>query len=197
MAPFGSKVYLINIKPEKQILTSSNINLIKDPGFEDLSNPGIPSACYARPGGDRGATYFLDTREHFEGNHSVRIITPENNKSVSLRFFPFSVKAGATYAISIRAKSDPEQRFFMQPKQEDVTLIRKDQMPQYVEILLGDFGRARFVPDKEWRRYVTFVTIPIDTLPSFKTNLILKMPGQGVSWFDQLKVFEEKQELNL
>jgi hypothetical protein len=65
-------------------------------------------------------------------------------------------------------------------------------MPQYVEILLGDFGRARFVPDKEWREYVTFVTIPNDTLARFKTNLILKMPGNGVAWFDQVKVIEDK-----
>ena len=65
-------------------------------------------------------------------------------------------------------------------------------MPQYVEILLGEFGRARFVPDNEWRRYVTFVTIPTDTLASFKTNLILKMPGHGVAWFDEVKVYEEK-----
>ena len=191
LAPFGSQVYLINLKTEKPALTASNKNLIKDPGFEDVSSPGIPSACYARPGGDRGATYFLDTREHYEGNHSVRIITPEKNKSVSLRFFPFSVKAGASYTISIRAKSDPEQRLFMLPTEEDVLLNGKKQMPQYVEILLGEFGRARFVPDKEWRRYVTFVTIPADTLDSFKTNLILKMPGQGVAWFDQVKVLED------
>ena len=68
----------------------------------------------------------------------------------------------------------------------------KTETPQYVEILLGDFGSARFVPDKEWRQYVTFVTIPADTRAVFKTNLILKMPGQGVAWFDQVKVFEEK-----
>ncbi|MDO9340361.1 MAG: hypothetical protein Q7T72_07530, partial [Bacteroidales bacterium] len=177
LSPFGSQVYLINLKTEKPALTASNTNLIKDPGFEDVSSPGIPSACYARPGGDRGATYFLDTREHYEGNHSVRIITPEKNKSVSLRFFPFSVKTGASYTISIRAKSDPEQRLFMLPTEKDDLLNGKKQMPQYVEILLGEFGRARFVPDKEWRRYVTFVTIPVDTLASFKTNLILKMPG--------------------
>ncbi|MCX6327823.1 MAG: hypothetical protein NT144_14445 [Bacteroidia bacterium] len=194
LAPFGSQVYLIDIKSEKPVLTISNTNLIKDPGFEDVTSPGVPSACYARPGGDRGATYFLDTREHYEGNHSVRIITPEDDKSVSLRFFPFSVKAGASYTISIWAKSDPEQRFFMLPYNEDVRLNGKKQMPQYVEILLGEFGRARFVPDKEWRRFVTFVTIPVDTLASFKTNLILKMPGQGVAWFDEVKVFEEKSE---
>jgi len=181
LAPFGSQVYLISLDQGKQMPVSDKNNLLQDPGFEDLSTPGIPSACYARPGGDRGATFFTDSREHFEGSHSVRLVTPQEGKSAALRFFPFQVKAGASYTISLWAKSDPEQRF---PKQEIPG-------PQYVEVLLGEFSRARFVPDSAWRRFVTFVTIPSDTLPSFKTNLILKMPGQGVAWFDEIKVFEE------
>ena len=193
LAAFGSEVYLISIKPEKPVLASSNINLINDPGFEDLSSPGIPSACYVRPGGDRGATYFLDTREYYDGSHSLRIITPEDNKSLAIRFFPFPVKAGATYAISLWAKSDPEQRFFHATKKENDRLYDRKDIPQYVEIIMGEFGRARFVPDDQWREYVTFVTVPNDTLARFKTNLVLKMPGQGVAWFDQVKVFEEKQ----
>jgi hypothetical protein len=192
LSPFGSQVYLVNIKPEKQGTEVSNTNMIRDAGFEDLSAPGLPSACYARPGGDRGATYFLDTREYIEGNHSLRIITPENNKSLAIRFFPFHVKAGASYTISIWAKSDPEQRSFFATKQENPRLYEQKEMPQYVEISMGEFGRARFVPDKEWREYVTFVTIPNDTLALFKTNLILKMPGKGVAWFDQVKVIEDK-----
>jgi hypothetical protein len=192
LAPFGSQAYLINIKPEKPVLPSTTTNLIKDPGLEDNSSPGIPSACYVRPGNDRGATYFLDTREYFEGNHSLRIRTPENDKSLAIRFFPIPVKAGSSYTISIWAKSDPEQRRFTVTNQENDRLLEKKAMPQYVEVLVGEFGRARFVPDNEWRRYVTFVTIPADTLASFKTNLILKMPGQGVAWFDEVKVFEEK-----
>ena len=192
IGPFGSQVYLISLKPEKPIVVSSNINLLKDPGFEDNISPGIPTSLYARPGGDRGASYFVDSRVHFKGNHSVRMITPENNKSAALRFFPFTVKAGSTYTISIWAKSDPEQRIFHATNQEKERLYGKNEMPQFVEVLLGGFGHARFVPDNEWKRYVTFVTIPTDTLTSFKTNLILKMPGQGTAWFDEIKVFEEK-----
>ena len=45
LAPFGSQIYLVNIRPEKTSKVSAGINLIKDPGFEDLSSPGIPSAC--------------------------------------------------------------------------------------------------------------------------------------------------------
>jgi hypothetical protein len=193
LSPFGSQVYLINVKPEKPALTASNTNLIRDPGFEDLSSPGIPSACYARPGGDRGATYFIDSRVQYEGIHSLRIITPSADKSVAIRFFPFKVKAGASYTISIWARSDPGQRFINATNQKNIRLSENKEMPQYVEIKLGEFGKARFIPDNDWKRYVTFVTIPSDTLTSFKTNLILRMPGQGVAWFDELKVYEEKQ----
>jgi hypothetical protein len=193
ISPFGSQVYLISLKPDMSVKESSYPNLIRDQGFEVVSSPGIPSACYARPGGDRGATYFLDTREHYEGNHSLRITTPVEGKSLAIRFFPFLVRAGASYTISIWAKSDTEQRFFAEASQGNGRLSETKPMSQYAEIILGEFSRARFVPDKEWRRYVTFVTIPVDTLASFKTNLILKMPGQGVAWFDEVKVFEEKR----
>jgi hypothetical protein len=192
LSPFGSQVYLINLKPQQQQSEVSKTNLVRDPGFEDITAPGIPSACYARPGGDRGATYFLDSRESSEGSHSLRIITPVENKSLAIRFFPFYVKAGSSYSISIWAKSDPEQRFFSVTKDKNARLYEKSESPQYVEILFGEFGRARFVPDKEWRRFVTFVTVPSDTLASFKTNLILRMPGQGVAWFDDVRVTEDK-----
>jgi len=192
LSPFGSQVYLIDMKSEKQLVPDQNTNLVKDGSFEDVSSPGIPSACYARPGGDRGATFFLDSREFYDGNHSLRIVTPQEDKSLAIRFFPFVVKAGSTYTISIWAKSDPEQSFFSATKNENGRLYEKKEMHQYVEISLGDFSRARFVPDKQWKRYVTFVTIPSDTLASFKTNLILKMPGQGVAWFDQVRVTLDK-----
>jgi hypothetical protein len=192
LPPFGSQVYLIDVRQKKQLPGTLNTNLLKDPGFEDPASPGIPSACYARPGGDRGATFFLDTREHFEGNHSLRLITPVENKGMAIRFFPVKIKAGASYTISLWAKSDPEQRFLMLPNVDTFRLKDQKQLPQYVELMMGEFGHARFVPDNEWRQFVTFVTIPADTLASFKTNLILRMPGQGVAWFDELKVFEEE-----
>jgi hypothetical protein len=193
LAPFGSQVYLINLKNPKTEIASSNPNLLMDPGFEDISSPGIPSACYSRPGGDRGATGFLDSRVFFEGNHSLRITTPKEDKSLAIRFFPFSVKAGSSYIISLWAKTDTEMRFKSVTNQNFLRLLEKKELTGYVEISLGDFGSARFSPDNIWRRYVTFITIPSDTLEHFKTNLILKMPGQGVAWFDEIKVSEEKR----
>jgi hypothetical protein len=195
LAPYGSQVYLIDLKSAKNILAKKTDNLLKDPGFEDISSPGVPSACYTRPGGDAGATYFLDTREHHEGQHSVRIQTPAEDQGITLRLFPFQVKAGSSYAISIWAKSDPEQKFPNAPIEDSARPCDDKKNPQYIEIGLGAFGKARFAPDREWRRYMTFATIPSDTLDHFRTNLIIRMQGQGVAWLDDMKVYEEELQL--
>ena len=181
---YGSQVYRIDINPPVQSVKPYKKNLISDPGFEDLSSPGIPSACYARPGSDRGATYFTDPRVKFEGNYSLQLVTPQENSGVTLRFFPVMVEPGKSYIISLWAKADPEQRFI--PDKD-----KTEYPPQYTEIGVGDFHLARFVPGNEWRQYVTFVTIPQDTLPEIKTNVFLCMPGQGVAWFDMLQMIED------
>ena len=182
--PYGSLTYKIDLNPPVETVIPWKNNMIADPGFEDLTSPGIPSACYARPGSDRGATYFNDPRIKFEGNYSLRLVTPQNDSGVTLRFFPVMVEPGKSYIISLWAKADPEQRFI--PDKD-----KTEYPPQYTEIGVGDFHLARFVPGNEWRQYVTFVTIPQDTLPEIKTNVFLCMPGQGVAWFDMLQMIED------
>jgi hypothetical protein len=188
IAPLGSQTYMIDLTADVSQKTQNEKNLIKDPGFEYIFSPGVPTACYARPGEDRGATYFTDSREYFDGYHSLRLITPKDEASVGIRFFPCQVKAGSSYMISVWAKSDPEQRF---SASTDTSLQQRNFKPQYAEISFGDFTKARFVPEKEWKRFVTFVTIPSDTTATLRTNLVLTMPGQGVGWFDQVRVVEE------
>ncbi|HUX97834.1 MAG TPA: hypothetical protein VMV47_19035 [Bacteroidales bacterium] len=189
LPPYGAQTYMIDLNLSDRVSTSGGNNLIKDPGFESVFSPGVPTACYARPGGDRGATYFTDSREYFDGNHSLRLVTPKEGASAGIRFFPCQVKAGSSYMISLWAKSDPEQRFNSSFDHPDNPETKNS--PQYAEISFGEFATARFVPEKEWKRFVTFVTIPSDTTEKVRTNLILSMPGQGVAWFDQIKVIEE------
>ena len=188
---FGSQVYLIDLNKNKEGIVPYSKNLMKDPGFEDISSTGIPAACYASPGKDRGATYFLDSREHLEGNHSLRIVTPKDSNSITLRFYPMTLTPGSSYYISVWAKTDPEQRLSesYSPKRTDPFKLKKE--PQFVEISLGEFGKARFIPQIEWKQFVTIITIPPDTIPRLKANLILKMPGHGVAWFDMLQVIED------
>jgi hypothetical protein len=178
LSAFGTQVYLVNLKSRNETLKPWRDNLIRDPGFEDASSPGIPASCYAWNTGDRGATYFIDSREHVEGNHSLRLITPAENRSVRLRFSPFTVQAGRTYFISVQAKADIEQR----PAGSNKL--------QSFEIALGDYGSERFTLSNEWQEYITNVTIPYqDSIPP-KSNVILRMPSAGVAWFDLLQAIE-------
>jgi hypothetical protein len=175
LTAFGSQVYIINTWPRKEAAITYKDNLTKDPGFEDISSVGVPASCYAWNEGDRGATYFLDTREHFEGNHSLRLVTPQENKGSRLRFFPINITKGRTYMLSIWAKTDSGNN--------------NGDIP-YFELGLGEYGRTRFYPGNEWHQFVTSVTIPADTIPSPRANAILRMPGKGTAWFDMIQVFE-------
>jgi hypothetical protein len=174
----GSQVYLVDTQVLKEPVKPFKDNLLIDPGFEDVSSPGVPASSYAWSEGDRGATFFLDTREHFEGNHSLRLITPQENKGSRLRFFPVNIAKGRTYMLSIWAKTDSGINI------KNGTL--------YFELGLGEFGSTRFYPGNEWKQFVTSVTIPADTIPSPRANAILRMPGKGTAWFDMIQVFEAK-----
>jgi hypothetical protein len=178
LSAYGSQAYLIDTGNGKDQIKLWSGNLLKDPGFEDLSSPGIPAACYARGNGERGATYFTDPREFTEGHHSLRLVTPRENSSVKLRFFPFKVRPGATYIISVMARTDAEQGF------------ENKNGRHYFEIGLGEFGKERFLMTNEWKQFVTFVTIPdMEDIPD-RVNLILQMPAAGVGWFDMIQVAE-------
>ena len=60
----------------------------------------------------------------------------------------------------------------------------------YFELGLGDYGKERHYPGSEWKQFVTFVTIPADSIPSPRVNAILRMPGKGTVWFDMIQVVE-------
>ena len=188
---FGTQAYLIDIKKAEENNRKWSGNEVKDPGFEDISSAGVPSNCYVKPGTDRGATYFTDTREHLEGNHSLRIITPRDSCGVYLKFFPVTVEAGKSYLISLWSKTDEEQKSTLLIKQPKSGKENRLHERQIVEVSLGDFGKATFVPETGWKQFVTTFTIPEDTLRRFKTNIILNMPGKGVAWFDMLQMIED------
>jgi hypothetical protein len=179
LSSYGSQAYMIDLKSLKETMKPWPGNLIIDPGFEEISSPGIPSACYARGNGERGATYFLDSREHVEGSHSVKLITPVDNGSAKLRFFPVPVRTGATYLISVSAKTDLESGL-----NNNISRLH------YFTVSLGDYGASGFKLENEWQQFVTFVTIPyFKNLPA-KSNLILQMPSAGSGWFDMVQVAE-------
>jgi len=189
LSAYGSQAYMIDLKPRSETIKPYPGNLIRDPGFEDTSSPGVPASCYARNGGDRGATYFLDSRDHVEGNHSIRLVTPKENRGVRLRFFPVQVMNGKNYLISVWARTDTDVG-------SSGTI---DAKPKVFEITFGEGGTRSFRLENEWRQFVTIVTIPHDSQLPARTNLILQLKSAGVAWFDMLQVIEcydIKQSIN-
>jgi len=176
LSSFGSQVYLVSVNPAKEVFKPYRDNLILDPGFEDISSPGVPSSCYSWNEGDRGSTCFLDTREHIEGTHALRMITPRQNGGTRLRFFPVRIEKGKTYILSVWAKTDSD--------------MNPDKKGPVFEIGLGDYGKKSFIPGNDWNQFVTSVTIPGDSIASPRVNPVLRMPGKGVAWFDMIQVFE-------
>ncbi|MBG0861031.1 MAG: hypothetical protein IQL11_16145, partial [Bacteroidales bacterium] len=168
-------------KSRKDSITAFRGNLVKDPGFEDTSSPGIPASTYARNGGDRGATFFTDNREHVEGNQSVRLVTPTDNGGTKLRFFPVNAARGRTYILSLWAKTDPEQ--------DHRDTIFKNRR-HYFRVSLGESGTSEFNLGSEWKQYATYFTIPANSELPPRTNIILEMPSAGVGWFDMVQLFE-------
>ncbi len=187
---FGSQAYMGTVKSRKESILPFRGNLLKDPGFEDISTPGVPASCYAWNEGDRGATFFVDSREHIEGDHSVRLITPQQDMGSRLRFFPVNVRNGRTYMISVWAKADVGS-----DKGAGNNLINRDSTKHkpkspYFEIGLGEFGTERFYPVEEWQQFMTSVTIPVENILPYRQNVILRMPGAGTGWFDMIQIFE-------
>ena len=68
--------------------------------------------------------------------------------------------------------------------------MTKKEMHHISNLALGDYGKKRFYPGDEWQQFVTSVTIPGDTIPSPRANVILRVPGKGTIWFDMIQVFK-------
>jgi hypothetical protein len=187
---YGSQAYIIGEKTTPSDVLPFRGNIMMDPGFEDISSPGVPASCYAWNEGDRGATFFLDSREHYEGLHSLRLVTPRENMGSRLRFFPVNVKYNHTYIITICGKADPKSENIAGSNNIESNLSPVDFKFPYFEIGFAGIGYTRFYLKNDWSQFVTSVTIPADTLLPARINVLLRMPGSGTGWFDMLQVFE-------
>jgi len=103
---YGTRVYRFDARKKTvPVSVFEPGNLTIDPGFEDMSNVGIPAACYAYPGEDAGNTYFIDSRSYFEGEHSLRMNNPIQKPGVALSFYGINLASDKSYTISIMART--------------------------------------------------------------------------------------------
>ena len=105
---FGTRVYRIDLTNDPGETESFHEeNMVLNPGFEEIYSTGVPSGSYARVRGDRGASFFVDSRVAYQGSHSLRLVTPEKNKGTGLSFFPVPTGGGNSYTVSVWAKARP------------------------------------------------------------------------------------------
>lgn len=188
---YGRRVYLLGEAIQKPINISTK-NMTRDPGFEELATPGVPTSCYARVGKDRGATYFTDSRISVEGRHSISLNTPTENNGCSLGFFPVMINSGSGYTLSVWAKYDPSTYRREEVKGFWKKLFRKEVDPnRYFTLGLGTLASEKFVLTNEWKKYSINIHIPENSAQSSKINPSLELNSQGSAWFDALEMYPD------
>ncbi len=193
---FGTRVYRINLPAEQDEKENFHTeNLAINPGFEQIYSPGIPSGTYARVRGDRGSTYFLDSRVAYEEDHSIRLVTPEDNKGIGLSFFPVSLMGGTSYTVSVWAKARPVDPYW-EPFEQNVLkrLLKRSILPDTTPVFaLGFKGlhNREFELTTSWKKYNASIYIGDISTSSSRINPYLELTSAGTAWFDKLEVIPD------
>lgn len=191
---YGTRCYQIRIEPDapSQVETSPlcmNIN----PSFEDNATVGVPAGCYARNKKDRGATYFIDARISFHGEHSLRLTTPTENEGMYLRFYQNEYKVGKSYNFSIWAKAErsdfiPEKKRFL-----IIKLFRKifkiKEKSKKMSFSIRICGEEKvFTLTEYWKKY----SFDLKALnENKKSTTRIELLGKGTAWFDLMQIVSD------
>ncbi len=181
----GTRVYKLSLKKPHDWQAEKTANMMVDPGFEYLPVPGVPSACYAHVGKDRGATYFVDSRVFHSGGHALRLVTPEEGKGISIYFFPAYLEYGHTYRYSVWAKGAPSQNFWKEKSIFWRWFHRKPSSPSFT-VGAKSAGSQTFPLTNDWKRYDWFITPSDSTKRIQRTSLTLELNTRGTAWFDDM-----------
>ncbi|MEA1973362.1 MAG: hypothetical protein U9N34_08735 [Candidatus Cloacimonadota bacterium] len=175
-------------------------NLIKDPGFENSVSVGVPNHCYAYAGSDKGSTYFVDSKEYYEGHHSLKIVTPTYYKGPRLNFHRINLKADQTYNVSVVAKGVP---FIVNDEIEAPKFwefwkwFKKDDevTPKFTfNLKLSKYESRYFELTNEWKEYEFTIHTKKELKYLKKINTYLELIGKGKAWFDNLQVYKMQSE---
>jgi len=194
---YGTRVYKIRYK----MTTNKGFrlhakNILKDPSFENIAGTGVPASCYAKGQGDKGATYFIDSRVSALGEHSLRLTTPTADEGMKLSFMRLNVNPNQSYTMSVVARSIPmkyrdngKKSFWKKicgcgPDKEDYPVFRMSFMG----------SEELFIPDNEWNEYSftyfpSYHPHPLGEVHSLSPELMLL--GKGTAWFDMVQVYPD------
>jgi hypothetical protein len=181
---YGTRVYRIDtrLKPdqEKELKAA---NLVIDPGFEQLTDVGVPAACYAYNGYDPGSTFFIDSRRHFEGEHSLRLNNPSEKPGNRLSFYGLDLDKRKSYTVSIMAMSGPSSN----------KAGGKKGGPVQFSLSLGS-DKQDFDCSGDWQIYqICGVTSAVQGDENGRTCPGLELINKGTAWFDQLQVYPDME----
>jgi hypothetical protein len=169
---FGTRAWRIDLTDNEVDGDGPRIrpdNLVLNPSWEDNPSVGTPAGCYASVG--PGATFFIDSRLSVHGEHSARLIVPDEESHLNFRPFPFRVETNHSYRISVWAKA----------READTQLT----------VMMGGFGSRTFDLTTEWAEYTLTVTPDSDER---RSGLRLELSTPGCVWLDLLQVVEIETE---
>lgn len=191
---YGTRVYRIRYRmPVSRGPGVHPKNLVKDPGFEDITGPGIPAACYAVAGNDQGATYFIDSRVAVRGEHALRLNTPAGGDGVSLSFHQLRIEPGQSYTMSVQARAlplkyrKPGSRNFLQ----SLFGSERDEYPDFT-LSFGTNCRKTFTPGGEWQEY-SFSCVPQAETGPNRLSPALRSGSMGTVWLDLLQLYPDME----
>ncbi|MDT8393298.1 MAG: chitobiase/beta-hexosaminidase C-terminal domain-containing protein [Bacteroidales bacterium] len=188
---FGTRIYEIRYKTSaKKGARVHPQNMIVDGSFEDITGIGIPASCYAIPGGDKGATCFIDSRSAARGLHSLRMTTPTRNEGMALSFYNQRIEAGQSYTFSIYARALP-YKFRGTPERG---IFKKlcgcgpdaEEYPEF-KLSAGESCEAYFKTTQYWTEY-GFSCLPTLKEGKYSISPVLELTGEGTAWFDLLQM---------
>lgn len=181
---FGTRIYRFDIRRETdQVKGIQPGNLTLDPGFEDFSSAGVPASCFTFPGESTGDNYFLDSRRHFQGDHSLRLNNPSDDPGKMIAFYNVNLDSKKSYTVSIMARTGSSAN----------------------EIAFKNGGAARFKLSlagtdmtfsctEKWQKYqVNGITVPLTPEENKKYSPVLQLTGKGTAWFDLLQVYPDME----
>jgi len=191
---FGTRAYMITreaLSAENEFIDPDN--LLLNSSFEENPSVGTPAGCYARLYGDRGATYFIDSRIALHGEHSLRLVTPRRGEGVTLAFFPFQFKKGNACCYSIWGRTTQQEP---KPPQLDYgdffrklfPWVRRDDDSMTFRMQLGLLNSEEFELTPEWKQYFITASEPDSGRNTGRVSPILSLTGQGKAWFDCMQV---------
>ena len=181
---YGTMMYRFDVRHETdQVKGIMAGNLTTDPGFEDLSSNGVPAACFSFPGEGSGCTFFIDSRRHFQGDHSLRMNNPVEKAGNRLSFYNASLDSKKSYTVSVMARAGQSSN---KPGGKKGGLVQ-------FRLALAGTGMV-FSCTENWQKYgISGIRVPVDAMENGRYSPELELTGKGTAWFDLLQVFPDME----